>query len=239
MGFYFWYRLLNCGLRLAVTGGSDFPFSADVLAPWYPNLGLDRTYVHVGANRPFTYDAYIRGIRRGQTFATNGPLLLFTVNGKRPGAGIRLDGSARHVEVFARAVCQRPLDRLEIVVNGGVQRIVDGKGGKRELVCQTRVRLTDSSWLAARVRGRVLPEAYGGVAPWNLHAHSSPVYVRIGKRRILQRADATAMADYVRLIREIYRRKGSFRTDRQRQTLRAGLAKAEAFYEGLLKAGSV
>ena len=54
-------------------GGSDFPFRADLLAPWYPNFGLDRTYVPLGTRREFTYDAYIQGIRRGRTFATNGP----------------------------------------------------------------------------------------------------------------------------------------------------------------------
>jgi len=132
-------------------------------------------------------------------------------------------------------VCQHPLDRLEIVVNGAVERTVDGKGGKRELVYQGRLRLSGSSWIAARVRGHVSPDAYGGVAIWNLHAHTSPVYVHAAGRRILQRADATAMADYVRFLREIYRRKGAFKSDRQRQTLLANLAKAEAFYERLLR----
>ena len=234
-GFYFWYRLLNCGLRLAVTGGSDFPFGADVLAPWYPNLGLDRTYVNLGAGKAFTYDAYMNGIRRGRTFASNGPLLLLTVNGKGPGAAVRLDGGVRDVKVFARAVCQHPLDRMEVVVNGAVEHVVDGRGGQREIVCETRLRLRESSWVAARVRGHVTPGAYGGVAPWNLHAHTSPVYVHRGGRPILQRADATAMADYVRLIREVYRRGGTFKNERQRRALSANLAKAEAFYERLLK----
>lgn len=235
VGFYFWYRLLNCGLRLAVTGGSDFPFSADLLAPWYPNLGLDRTYVNIGRRREFTYEAYIEEIRRGKTFATNGPLLLFDVEGKGPGARIQLDASARRGNVFARAVCQHPLDRLEIIVNGAVEHAVDGKGGAREVVCETRLPVPESSWIAARVRGRVEPDRYGGVAPWNLHAHTSPVYVYKGKRPILQRADATAMADYVRLLQEVYRRGGSFKEERQRRALSDNLAKAERFYERLLK----
>jgi len=235
LGFYLWYRLLNCGLRLAATGGSDFPFSADILAPWYPNLGLDRTYVNIGAGKEFTYDAYIAGLRRGRCFATNGPLLLLEVEGKGPGASIRLEKSARRVVVFARAVCQHPLDRLEIIVNGAVEQAVDGKGGPRELACETRLPVPRSSWIAARVRGRVAPRTYGGVAPWNLHAHTSPVYVYKGKKPIVQRADATAMADYVRLLREVYRRKGVFKDGRQRQALASNLARAEAFYERLLR----
>lgn len=234
-GFYFWYRLLNCGLRLAATGGSDFPFSASILAPWYPNLGLDRTYVQIGSQERFTYDAYIEGIRQGRTFATNGPLLMFEVNGHKPGDTIELEGRQRKVKVFARALCIYPLERMEIIANGAVQRIVEGKGGQRELVCETSMDVPASSWLAARVRGRVEPVAYGGVAPWNLHAHTSPIYVLKQGKPILQRADATAMADYVRLVTERYRRAGSFKSQKHRDALSRNLGKALAFYEALLK----
>jgi hypothetical protein len=234
VGFYFWYRLLNCGLRLAVTGGSDFPFSAGILAPWYPNLGLDRTYVEIGG-QGFAYEKYIEGIRRGRTFATNGPLLFFQVQGKGPGSVVRLQSGVTHVEVFVRAVCQYPLEKLEIVANGAVVCIVDGKGGQKELCCETRLDLPESSWVAARVRGQVAPRMYGGVTPWNLHAHTSPIYVLRGSRPILQRADATAMADYVRYMKEIYRREADFKTEKQRQALLANLEEAEGFYEGLLR----
>jgi len=234
-GFYFWYRLLNCGLKLAATGGSDFPFGSDTLAPWYPSLGLDRTYVNIGGKRRFSYDAYIDGIRHGRTFATNGPLLMFEVNGRGPGESINMAGHQEEARLFARAVCSYPLDRMEIVVNGAVQHAVEGNGGQRELTCETRVRLRESSWLAARVRGRVEPQAYGGVAPWNLHAHSSPIYVIKDGTPIVQRADATWMADYIRYIGEIYRKGGRFSSRRRREALLQNLGKALAFYEGLLK----
>ena len=234
-GFYFWYRLLNCGLRLAATGGSDFPFAADILAPWYPNLGLDRTYVQIGAQDRFSYDAYVEGIRRGRTVATNGPLLMFEVNGHGPGETVNVEDSEAKVNVFARAVCQYPLERMEIIANGAVQHVVDGKGGQHELACETRMDVSDSTWFAARVRGRVEPEAYGGVAPWNLHAHTSPVYVLKAGRPVLQRADATAMADYVRLITERYRQSASFKNQKHRTALFENLKRALAFYEGLLK----
>jgi len=234
-GFYFWYRLLNCGLRLAATGGSDFPFGADTLAPWYPNLGLDRTYVRLGTRKPFSYEGYVGGIRRGKTFATNGPLLTLEVDGRGPGENVNLKGSGAKVKVFARAVCQYPLDRMEIVANGAVEHIVEGKGGQRELACETRMDISQSTWLAARVRGRVEPDVYGGVAPWNLHAHTSPVYVLKDGRPVLQRADATAMADYVRLITERYRKRATFKNPKQRDHLFGNLARALAFYEGLLK----
>ena len=235
VGFYFWYRLLNCGLRLAVTGGSDFPFKAGILAPWYPNLGLDRTYVQIGAEDYFSYDAYLDGIRRGKTFATNGPLLAFEVNGRGPGDTINVEESEARVKIFARAICQYPLERMEIIANGAVQHMVEGKGGQHELACEIRMHMSESTWFAARVRGRVEPEVYGGVAPWNLHAHTSPIYVLKAGRPVLQRADATAMADYIRLISERYRRTASFKNEKHRSALFENLKRALAFYEGLLQ----
>jgi len=235
MGFYFWYRLLNCGLTLSLTGGSDFPFGTTILAPWYINLGSDRTYVQTGVAGEFSYDAYTEGIRRGRSFATNGPLLLFEVNGRGPGEHIRVQSNTDKVRVRAHAMCPYPLDRVEIIVNGAVQHTVHGKGGPREIACETELSIPESAWMAARVRGSVEPKAYGGNAPWHLHAHTSPVYVRKGNRPIVQKADATWMADYVRFIAEVYRRFGVFKNEHQREALVRNMNQALAFYEGLLR----
>ena len=161
-------------------------------------------------------------------------MLLFEAGGKIPGSIVRLEKNARQVHVVARALSRYPIDRLEIIVNGAVEHRLMGKGGPRELFFDARVAIPESAWIAARVRGRVEPITYGGTAPWNLHAHSSPVYVYKGSQPILQRADATAMADYIRFIAEEYRRKGDFKTEHQRQMLFSNLKRAEGYYEGLL-----
>ena len=228
-GFMFWYRLLNCGLRLACTGGSDFPFSAALLAPWYPNLGLDRTYVQLEGE--FDYQKWIEGIRHGRTFATNGPLLTFTVNGQPEGSEVRLEPSDDVVEVVARAVCNYGLDCVEIVRNGAVVRHVEAKGGQTEIECAERVRLDESSWFAVRTRGYVQPETYGGKAVWNLHAHSSPIYVLKSEQPIAVKADLTAMADYLRMIRVMYRKRGTFKSDEQWEELLSNIDQAISVYE--------
>jgi len=235
MGFYFWYRLLNCGLKLSITGGSDFPFLSTILAPWYINLGQDRTYVYTGDKKKFTYDSYIEGMRKGFSFATNGPLLFFEVNGRGPGHTLKIPSGKNKVRIRARALCQYPLNEMEIVVNGAVEKIIKGKKGQKEIVCETDLSLPESAWLALRVRGLVKPETYGGTAPWNLHAHTSPVYITKGKKPIAQKADATWMADYVRFIAEIYRQNGVFRNKQQQKALFKNMDKALAFYERILK----
>jgi hypothetical protein len=230
-GCVFWYRLLNCGLRLACTGGSDFPFSAELLAPWYPNLGLDRTYVSIDGE--FSYRRWIEGIRHGRTFASNGPLLSFTVDGAGPGRQLQV-GAQDSVRIEGRAECGYPLDCVEIVCNGAVVRRVDGGGGQTRIECSEIVPLEGSAWLALRARGCVEPDRYGGLAPWKLYAHTSPVYVYRDGHPIRVASDLTAMADYVRMIAEVYRRRGLFADDGQRQELRRNIDSAVAFYENAL-----
>jgi hypothetical protein len=186
--------LANKPVHERLLHGSDFPFRAEGLALWMSSLGMDRTYAQLGRGRAFDYSDYLDGIRRGCSFATNGPLIFLEVDGQGPGTIIDADNARETVTVFAKAICQYPLDRLEIIANGGVVQTVEGKGGQCEIAFETRLPLKESTWLAARARGVVYPEAYGGEHPWNLHAHTSPVYVHKGGRPIVCRADATAMA---------------------------------------------
>ena len=123
---------------------------------------------------------------------------------------------------------------IKIVCNGAVVKRVDGGGGQTEIACSERVPLKKSAWFAARTRGNVAPDQYGGGAPWNLHAHSSPVYLLKGGRPICEPADATGMADYVRMVMEAYRRQGQFADDHQRDELMGNCQKAVAFYEKIL-----
>ena len=71
-----WYRLLNCGFRLAAAGGTDKMSNIQV-------AGIPRVYVQVPG--PFSYDAWLDGIRAGRTFVTTGPMLQFTAGRARAG----------------------------------------------------------------------------------------------------------------------------------------------------------
>jgi len=70
-----YYKLLNCGFRLAATGGTDnFP---DVWRD--PPPGTDRTYAKVQG--PLTLASWLAAIKAGRTFGTTGPLVFLTVDG--------------------------------------------------------------------------------------------------------------------------------------------------------------
>lgn len=233
-GYHYWRELLNCGIKLAAVAGSDFPFGVDVLAPWYPNLGLDRTYAHIDGE--FTYRKWLEAIRAGRCFATNGPMIFLTVNGQPIGSDIRLGDSDSEVDVEARAVCNYGLDHLDVLCNGGVAARVNGRAGQREITYRGRLKIAQSSWIGACARGEVAPDAYGGVEPWMLQAHTSPIYVRVQGRPIRVASDMAAMADYVRLCMTRYisggfYQPGSFSDETQVRELVANCERAIAFYE--------
>jgi hypothetical protein len=82
------------------------------------------------------------------------------------------------VEVQATAECFRPLDRLEIVMQGNVvASATSGRGGSKKLTLKAKVRVPHSTWIAARCYG-----AQGHPAEY-MAAHTSPVYMKVGRTR--------------------------------------------------------
>ena len=77
-----YYQFLNCGFRMPVSTGTDW---------WI----YDHNRVFVRVEGPFSYDAWLEGLRKGRTFITNGPLLEFSVNGRGPGAEVAVGRRAR------------------------------------------------------------------------------------------------------------------------------------------------
>jgi hypothetical protein len=159
-----WYQLLNAGLKVTGIAGSDFPvpFSRFRDWPrWLPLLGPERTLVKARpSNSP--YDTWAAGVRSGNVVVSNGPLVEIQVDPS---------GTAR-----ASASFYRPLEKLEIVVNGAVAAAVTGDGKRTSLTGSARIPAGESCWAAARVSAQKLegePE---------IQAHTNPVYVlREGK----------------------------------------------------------
>jgi len=227
LGFPYWYALLNCGIRLPCVAGSDWPWVVS-LSDWHSGIGNDRTFVRTedGAQ---DYRSWLDGIRHGRTFASNGPILLLQVNGQSPGAELRAPN--RKVRVTATAWAAHPLEQLAVVRNGEVALFCENAGGRNRLELEGEIAVSRDSWIAARCHGRAEPSATGGVIPWNLYAHTSPIYVKVDGRGIADPVDALRMADSVRFIREYARRRGFWKTPRQREGYQRLCARAIQFYE--------
>ncbi len=181
-----WYQLLNAGFRVVGLAGSDFPAnhygpyprSTGRQGPWLreiPLLGPERALVKAAAGES-AYEAWAEGVRRGAVLLSNGPLLEFSANGHSSGAVLEWNEETYTVQGTATAVSYRPIEKVEIVVNGELVATRAGDGASTELSLPYKVRIDTGSWIAARAKAASDPE---GPEMW---AHANPVYLlREGK----------------------------------------------------------
>src|SRR5437762_1355008 len=107
-----WYRLLNCGFRLAAAAGTDaFPNFASLRGP----PGLVRVFVRSGTR--LDHGHWLGGIKAGKTFVTNAPLLEFSIAGQGIGDEIKLSAGSHRLSARVAMRSNVPLDHLEVIGN--------------------------------------------------------------------------------------------------------------------------
>ena len=170
-----WYRLLNLGFRIPAAGGTDAMANyATLRGP----VGLNRVYASV-ANGALSSESWLEALRQGRTFATNGPLLDFSVAGNPIGSTLRLE-RGQSVPFRARLRSIVPVDHAQVVCNGRVAR---------ELALGThRDRLEVSGTLPIGKSGWCLLRAFTARAEYPVldnfvYATTSPVYVTVRGER--------------------------------------------------------
>ncbi len=178
-----WYRYLNLGYHVPVVGGSDKMNAASL-------LGGIRTYAHLGG-REFNYENWMAAVKAGNTFVTVGPLLELSVEGLAPGSALDLPAGGGTVSVEWRVESAAlPIERVEVVVGGfAVEESTAGGALSAEGSCE--VAISESSWIALRVRGSHAGRA-GEVA-----AHSSAVLLRVNGARPFKQEDAMAVLEQI------------------------------------------
>ena len=178
-----WYRYQNLGYQIPLCGGSDKMAATSL-------LGGIRTYAHLG-DRQFSYEDWMEAVRAGNTFVTVGPLIEFAVEGRPAGSRIALPAGGGTVDVtWSVASVNVPIERVEVVVGGLAVEQVDA-GNALAAAGSASIPVTDSTWIALRVRG-----SYTG-RPGEIAAHTSTVQVVIGDRPFFVEADAMAVLEQI------------------------------------------
>jgi hypothetical protein len=174
-----WYRLLNCGFRLPAAAGTDC--FVNRVASAVPGWG--RAYVHLP--KEFTYDTWVRGLKAGRSFISNGPMIELSVGEAAIGDTIGLERATR-IRVRGGAESQFPLGKLELIYNGKAVAIGELAVDKLSATLDQEIVIEDSGWIALRTSGPAVPYWLGGARA----AHTSPVYVTVPGRPTDARSDA-------------------------------------------------
>lgn len=210
-----WYKLLNCGFRVAAGAGTDaFPNFASLRGP----PGLVRTYARAG--RTLDNRRWLDAVKAGRTFVTNGPLLEFTVNDRDPGSEIRLPFS-NNSRVRARVTLRSnlPVDHLEIVGNGKV--LVKLPGTTRDTTVTLPV--SGNDWFVARAYSDKPRLPILDLYPF---ASTSPVYVTAGNAPISCKEDAEFFLRWINLLSQRVRADTNWNTSTERDRSLAVISRA-------------
>ncbi len=194
-----YYRLLNCGLRLAAGAGSATGVKASP-------PGYNRAYIR--ADKDGGLAGMLDAWRRGRNFVTNGPMLFLSAgNGARPGDEIKLNGSGvMTFNIEAASNCQ--LQKIWLVVNGRLHREIPVDKNDKNISGEIEVNFKSSAWVCAvatdtdtLLADDELPAYDGPSGPYTVrgdrlrYAHTSPIYVSVdGKPAREQKSVNEALA---------------------------------------------
>jgi hypothetical protein len=208
-GLRLWYRLLNCGMKIPATAGTD------KMSNWV-TVGANRVYALTTGR--FNYQSWIDALDKGTSFISNSPFILCTVAGKNPGEEIRVSTKGT-VKIIAEVWSQFPLDRLEIIANGKVvgEKIVE----RGQVYSKLKIDFApgESCWIAARAHQftegdrdtgvsfmqrrdfgggpTLLNRYFGTLRPETTFAHTNPTYVMVNGKPIRSKEDAAYFVTYL------------------------------------------
>ncbi|MBI3210948.1 MAG: CehA/McbA family metallohydrolase [Candidatus Solibacter usitatus] len=204
---------LNCGFRIPVSAGS-----ASGVMPSWP--GYERVYVHLDG--PFTYERWFARLKAGASFATNGPLLFVTANGKQPGSEFQWSKPTK-VRLSIETRSQASIERIEVVLNGEVIRRLHPRSSTFQQTISINV--AKPGWLAVR--------CFEPVTNTIRYAHTTPFWFPQNGKLPAQPADARRWAEFVRHLAATLS-PSDYLSAEDHRAASSAYRQAIEFYEGLI-----
>jgi len=222
-----WYKLLNLGYRIPAGAGTDA--TANYAAPIRGMVGFNRVYTWVPA-WPLNLEVWTDGFKRGRTFATNGPLVNFTLNGEMVGSELKLEKPQQEVAFTARLRSIVPVDHLEVICNGRVVRDLKLGGARDAADVKGTIPIGESGWCLLR--------AYTDKAAYPLldnyaYATTSPVYVTVAGAKPRSPEDAKYFAAWIARTMAITSTYPDWNSAQEKELVMKRLSDAKAVYERL------
>ncbi len=232
-----WYRLLNLGFRIAAGAGTDAMANfASLRGP----VGMDRVYARVPEG-PVKIETFLNALKEGRTFATNAPLLDFSLGGAAIGEDLKSDTPQSAVPFRATLRSIVPVDHFELVCSGGNAKAADRRtpytvqnltsNGPRDAAAVSgTVDLKESGWCLVRASS---DRAEYPVLDTYVYATTSPIYVTIGGRKPRSSEDARYFVDWMERVMRMTSRYSDWNSAAEKDLVIKRLQEAKAVYEKL------
>jgi TolB protein len=223
-----WYRLLNCGFRLPAAAGTDAMANfASLRGP----VGLNRVYAQV-PNGPLNIESWLSSLKDGHTFATNGPLLGFTLGGQPVGGELHLPPGESKVKFAGWLRSIVPIDHLEMICNGRVLRELTLNDDRESADIEDAIPLSQSGWCLLRAWSEKAEHPVLDAYPY---ATTSAIYVTVAGSASKPAADAAYFIAWIDRMIQDAKSNRDWNTDAEKTSVLNMLEQARMVYVGLQK----
>jgi TolB protein len=240
-----WYRLLNLGFRIPAGAGTDAMANfASLRGP----VGMNRVYLRL-RDKLLNAEASLDALKNGATFATNGPLLDFSLGGQEIGSELNFAEPQGAVPFRVKLRSIVPLNHFEIVCNG--------KTVKKLALPPPEARIPRGSKAGGDFYGTRFAEASdeGGTVPLQgsgwcvlrassdkaeypvldnyVYATTSPIYVTIGGKPPRSTEDAKYFVAWIKRVEDVTSHYPDWNSAGEKEGVLKQLARAKEVFEKL------
>ena len=217
-----WYQLLNCGFRLPAGAGTDAMANyASLRGP----VGTNRVFVKSGPK--LEHASWLAALKAGKTFATNGPLLSFSIDGHEPGDEIMLAAGSHRLRAKVDVRSQVAIDHVEVVRNGEVVATVPLSKDSTAASGVVALEATQSGWYVLRAWSPTPRYPILDVYPFS---STSPVYVTVAGKPVRSSKDAEYFLAWIDRVAAAAGRHADWNSQAERDAGLARIAEARAIF---------
>jgi hypothetical protein len=221
-----WYRLLNLGFRIPAGAGTDAMANfASLRGP----VGMNRVYARV-LGGTLTAQTLTNALKSGRTFATNGPLLQFSMGDRGIGEELAFDTPQKQITFTARLRSIVPVDHLEVVCNGKVVRALKLDAARTSSDERGAVAAGESGWCLLRASS---DRAEYPVLDNYVYATTSPIYISVGGKAPHAPVDAKYFTAWIDRVTEVTAVYPDWNSAEEKTYVLGRLAEARKIYEKL------
>jgi TolB protein len=194
-------------------------------------VGLNRVYVGVPQNSS-DIQAWLRALRSGRTFATNGPLLGFRMDDREPGAELKVAANKTEVKFTAWMRSIVPIDHLQIVCNGEMVQELALSQNRMTADVSGHLQLPRSGWCVLRAWSEKAEHPILDLYPY---ATTSPVYVTVADHPATSPEDARFFVAWIDRLTEAANARTDWNSAVEKSSVIDLLSRARKVYEQQIK----
>ncbi|HLX73167.1 MAG TPA: CehA/McbA family metallohydrolase, partial [Terriglobales bacterium] len=218
-----WYKLLNCRFHIPTGAGTDAMANFTSLRG---PVGLNRVYAQVPPGRTNIHQ-FLNSLRHGHTFATNGPLLRFSLGDQPIGGELKLPAGSNQVKFTAALRSIVPVDHLQVLCNGSVVREIALSGHRETADAQGTLPISKSGWCILRAWNK---NAQLPVLDLYPYATTSPIYISVGGEPVRSAKDAAYFVAWIDRLVQAATNYPDWRSAAEKEHVLKLLSEARAVY---------